>query len=295
MGSSDCGGSVGGEDDDVAQGEDALDLIGVNWDFNAYGGPEGGCYWPCELDRAIATNVVDHLNRSHPQITFGRRDVDLVLEGGSIHVDGQGTVLATEECLLNPNRNPHFTREEIEAKVLGALGYEGGKFVWIPHGLAHDDDTNGHVDNIAAFIRPGEVVLSWTDDAVNDADNYRRCRAAEEALLRQTDAMGRRLRVHRLPLPHPMHYTEEEVVTISEDEGAVPRKAGERLAASYANFYVANRAVVVPMLGDDIRDEEALRVLQDLFPGRTVVGVPGREILLGGGNVHCITQQVPQP
>jgi agmatine deiminase len=266
-------------------------LVGLDWDFNAYGGPElGGCYWPCDLDRNLAGEICRSILR------ISTRKVPLVLEGGSIHTDGIGTVLTTERCLLNPNRNPSMSKDEIERMVLEATGCT--KMIWLPLGLAHDDDTDDHVDNFACFVRPRHVVLAWTDDEVGDKDNYDRCRQAKAILEEQTDAGGNSLVVHELHLPRPMFYARSVVDELNAapapDHTVVPpRIAGERMAASYVNFYIANEAVVVPQFGDGQFDKRAVETLQGLFPDRRVVGVASDEILVGGGNIHCITQQVP--
>lgn len=268
------------------------DVVGLDWEFNAYGGPADGCYWPCDLDQAIASTLCRQLSNQY-SVAIESRKVSLVLEGGSIHTDGEGTVLTTAECLLHTNRNPTLGQPEIERLVLEALGC--AKMIWLPLGLAADEDTNGHVDNLACFSRPGHVVLSWTDDKGGDPDNYERCRAAYKVLESQMDAQGRKLTVHKLILPPPMYYTEEEVQTLARDaNGAAERVVGERLAASYINFYIANDAVIVPQFGVEPSDAQALETLQPLFPNRAIVGVPSREILLGGGNIHCITQQLPE-
>jgi agmatine/peptidylarginine deiminase len=128
------------------------------------------------------------------------RKVPMILEGGSIHTDGEGTVMATMECLLNKNRNPSMTKQEIEAMVTKSLGCT--KMIWLPHGVANDEDTNGHVDNWCMFARPGEVILSWCDDPTDE--NYTRCRESMEVLEKETDAKGRKLKVIKLPPPPPM-------------------------------------------------------------------------------------------
>ena len=211
----------------------------------------------------------------------------IVLEGGSIHVDGEGTVLTTEECLLNPNRNPEFSKEEIERILLDHLGAE--KVVWLGAGV-FEDETDGHVDNLACFARPGTVLLTWTDD--EDDPQQAISRDALERLEASTDARGRAFEVELLPSPGPLQLSAEEAAGIEAREGTQPRRAGERLAGSYVNFYLGNSRLVMPLL-DPRHDEEAEAILGRVFPEREVVGVPAREILLGGGNIHCITQQVP--
>ena len=256
-------------------------LRGVDWMFNAWGGLDGGIYFPWDRDEAVAQKVIEVEGCDRYRAPF-------VLEGGSIHVDGQGTLITTEECLLNRNRNPHLTRGEIERHLQRYLGVEA--VVWLGRGV-HLDETDGHVDNLCAFVRPGEVVLTWTDDRRDP--QYEISRDAWERLRQARDARGRAFKVHKLVQPGPLHMTQAEAEGIDAAEGSQPREAGARLAGSYVNFYIGNRRVVVPLL-DPQRDAAALRKLKSLFPQREIVGVPGREILLGGGNVHCITQQVPR-
>jgi agmatine deiminase len=253
---------------------------GVDWRFNAWGGLDGGLYAPWERDDRVAAKVLEIEGAD-------RYRAPIVLEGGAIHVDGEGTVLATEECLLNRNRNPELSRERIEAALHAHLGTE--KVVWLGRGV-FGDETNGHVDNLACFSRPGQVLLTWTGDESDpqhgaSADAERRLRAA-------TDARGRHIEVVRLPSPGPLAIRPEEAAGVEAGPGTQPRRAGDRLAASYVNFYLGTAVVVFPLL-DERHDEAAAEILRGCFPGREIVGVPAREILLGGGNVHCITQQVP--
>ncbi len=260
--------------------DDRGGLRGVDWQFNAWGGLDGGLYFPWDRDDAVAQKVLE-IERCD------RYRAPLVLEGGAIHVDGQGTLITTEECLLNPNRNPHLSRDQIETQLERYLGVDA--IVWLGRGV-HLDETDGHVDNLCAFVRPGEVVLTWTRDR-NDPQ-YEISRDAYERLMEARDARGRRLTVHKIEQPRPLHMTAEEAAGIDPSGSSKAREAGGRLAASYVNFYIGTRRVVVPLL-DAKRDGKALHTLQELFPKREVVGVPSREILLGGGNVHCVTQQVP--
>ncbi|HET7591179.1 MAG TPA: agmatine deiminase [Solirubrobacterales bacterium] len=253
---------------------------GVDWRFNAWGGTEGGLYFPWDRDERVAAKVLEVEGDD-------RYRAPLVLEGGSIHVDGEGTVLTTEECLLNPNRNPELSREQIERALLDLLGAE--KVIWLGAGV-FEDETDGHVDNLACFARPGTVLLSWADDP--EDPQHPISRDARERLEAATDARGRPLEVVPLPSPGPLHISAEEAAGVDAAEGTVPRRAGARMAASYANFYLGNSRVVYPLL-DPRHDEEAAAILRRTFPEREVVGVPAREILLGGGNIHCITQQVP--
>ena len=255
-------------------------IRGVDWQFNAWGGLQGGLYFPWDHDDAVAQKVAEIEGCDRYRAPF-------ILEGGSIHVDGQGTVITTEECLLNRNRNPGLSCAQIETQLKRYLNVE--VVVWLGKGVLHDE-TDGHVDNLCAYVRPAEVVLTWTNDR-NDPQ-YEISRAAYERLMDARDARGRRFKVHKLQQPGPLHMTAEEAAGVDAAEGSQPRAAGGRMAASYVNFYIGNRRIVAPLL-DPRRDRDALRKLRDLFPKREVVGVPGREILLGGGNVHCVTQQVP--
>ena len=213
---------------------------------------------------------------------------DFICEGGSIHVDGEGTALVTEACLLSEGRNPDLTQEQIERILCEYLGVR--KVIWLPRGI-YNDETNEHVDNVCAFTAPGEVVLAWTDDQ-NDPQ-YALSAASLAVLEAATDAKGRKIRVHKLPLPAPVTITAEECEGLDLCDGEPTRTPGERLAASYINFYIANEAIVMPAFGDPM-DEKAQAVLQDLFPTRQVVAIPARDILIGGGNIHCITQQIPR-
>ncbi|MBX3446804.1 MAG: agmatine deiminase [Parvibaculaceae bacterium] len=254
----------------------------IDWVFNAWGGLEGGLYFPWDQDDLVASKVAE-IER------VDRYRAPIVLEGGSIHVDGEGTLIATEECLLNPNRNPGLSREEIERILADYLGI--GKTVWLGRGV-FNDETDGHVDNLCCFVRPGVVALTWTDDTSDP--QYEISKDAYERLSRSTDACGRKFEIHKLHQPGPLFMSEEESRGVDVVEGTEPRLPGARLAGSYVNFYIANGVIALPVF-DDSHDENAIAQLSALFPERTVVPVPAREILLGGGNIHCITQQQPAP
>jgi agmatine deiminase len=253
----------------------------VDWEFNAWGGLEGGLYFPWDQDNLVPQKVAEIE-------WLDRYKVPVILEGGAITVDGEGTLITTTQCVLNSNRNPDVSPAEMEVYFREYLGVE--KTIWIPRGSV-DDETDGHVDGLCAFIRPGEVVLAWTDD--RDEPEYDIVREAYELLQQTTDAQGRTLKIHKLYNPAPMVVTDAEVEGIDAVEGTIPRVAGTHLGGSYVNFYLANGGCVVPLY-DDPADLMALETLQKLMPERKVVGVKsGREILLGGGMVHCITQQQP--
>ena len=254
---------------------------GVDWTFNAWGGLNGGLYRPWDRDDAVAQKVLEIEGRDRYRAPF-------ILEGGAIHVDGQGTLITTEECLLNPNRNPQLSRAELERLLGRYLGID--TVIWLGRGVI-DDETSGHVDNLCCFVRPGVVALTWTRNRRDP--QYEVSRDAYERLAEARDARGRRFEIHKLEQPGPLRMTRREAEGVDASREFMARHAGMRLAGSYVNFYIANRRVVVPLL-DPRRDGAALRQLAGLFPRHEVVGVPAREILLGGGNIHCITQQVPR-
>lgn len=240
---------------------EAGDLAAVNWRFNAWGGK----YAPWDLDDAVAPSIL----RQADIRTF---DADLVMEGGSIHVDGEGTLLTTAECLLNPNRNPELDRQQIEEKLRQYLNID--KTIWLNKGL-HGDETDGHVDNIACFAAPGKVILQVCDDP-ND-ENYAITQENLAILERETDAKGRKLEVIRIQQPPRAEY------------------GGKRLTLSYLNFYFVNGGIILPVFGGPAEetDRRAIRVLQETFPDRRIRSVDGMAIIREGGNVHCTTQQVP--
>ena len=234
-------------------------LVGVDWRFNAWGEK----YAPYDLDAALAEVLLAHLK-------VPRFAAPLVLEGGAIHVDGEGTAMATEQCLLNKNRNPDLSREQIEMYLRAYLGVE--TVIWLKEGLA-EDETDGHIDNIACFVAPGRVLALTTSDPedVNFPilqDNIARLRGAR-------DAKGRDL----------------EVIEIEQPRASFDAEGG-RLALSYVNYYLANGGVVMPAF-EDPNDDAAYEVVSGCFPDRNVVQVPALDILRGGGGIHCITQQQP--
>ncbi|MFH2091561.1 MAG: agmatine deiminase [Pseudomonadota bacterium] len=253
---------------------------GIDWEFNAWGGLNGGLYFPWDKDEKVAAAVLENQKT-------GRYKPGIILEGGSIHTDGDGTLITTEQCLLNPNRNPSLSKTRIELLLREYLGVE--KIIWLDQGV-YMDETDGHVDNLCCFIKPGQVLLHWTDDTSDP--QYERSCSALERLSSARDAKGRPLSVHKIHQPGPLYISREESSSIEQSGHAAPREPGTRLAASYVNFYIANKGIVMPVF-DDPRDADALALVQSLFPERKVVGVQAKEILLGGGNIHCITQQQP--
>ncbi|MFI7354148.1 agmatine/peptidylarginine deiminase [Streptomyces avidinii] len=232
---------------------------GVDFRFNAWGRK----HHPFDSDDRISGLLLEHLG-------VDRIPSGMILEGGAITVDGEGTLITTEQCLLHPNRNPGMNRDRIEAELMSRLGVT--KVVWLPYGGLLDTETDGHVDGVCAFAAPGTVVISLPSDP--DHPDYARMRANRAVLEATTDARGRRLEIIEVP------------------QTAFADIADGEIEVSYLNYYVANGGVVVPVAGVP-QDEEALAVIATAYPGRKVVGVRALAIAFGGGGVHCITQQVP--
>ncbi len=259
---------------------DAGVVRAVDWQFNAWGGLQKMVYFPWDLDELVPAKVAEIES-------LDRYQAPLVLEGGSIHVDGRGTLLATEQCLLHPNRNPERSKADIEQRLADYLGVS--HIIWLPRGV-YADETDGHIDNLCCFTGPGVVALTWTDDRGDP--QYERSAEAFDRLSAAADAAGKPMQVHKIHQPDPMTMTEDEAAGLDVVDRAKHRPCGKRLAGSYINFYIANGAIIMPRFGDR-RDEAAARKLAQLFPDREVIGIDSREILLGGGNLHCITQQQP--
>lgn len=227
---------------------------GVDFTFNSW----GEAFTPYDNDAAIAGRILDHLG-------IEKVDSDIVLEGGSIAVNGEGTLVTTEQCLLDPTRNPGLDRNSIGTELVERLGID--EIIWLDQGLIEDGDTDGHVDNICAFIEPGRVLLQTAPEGDPNFENARRN-------LGLLTAAG--LEVVELDL--------------------LPRidRGGESIVVPYTNFYIANDALIVPVSGvDPDMDAQALEMLGRLYPGREAIGIDGRTLALGGGGIHCITQQIP--
>ena len=253
---------------------------GVDWEFNSWGG-EDGIFPSWDKDNAVAREILKIEG-------VDRYKADIVLEGGAILVDGEGTALTTEECLLNPNRNSGKSKIEIENYLIQYLNVK--KVIWFKRGI-YLDEAGGHIDNLCCFIRPGVVALTWIDDKSNP--QYEISAEAYELLRNELDAQGRRFEIHKIHQPSPMYITKEESEGFVGIEGSVSRNEGDLLPASYINFYIANYGIIMPFFNDP-QDEKAHKVVQELFPDRKVVGILSRELLMGGGAIHCIVQQIPR-
>lgn len=258
------------------------DVRGISWQFNAWGGEYDGLYASWDKDNEAAAKICKETgllcyDASH-----------FVLEGGSIHSDGEGTVIVTETCLLSKGRNPKLTKGEIEEELKKYLNAQ--KIIWLPRGI-DGDETNEHVDNVCAFVKPGEVVLAWCDDE-NDVQ-YNASKESYDVLKAETDAKGREFVIHKLPIPKKsVCITKEELEGFVFEEGEDYREEGERLAASYVNFYISNKGIILPQFGDE-NDKVAVDILSKAFPDRKIYPIYARPIIVGGGNIHCITQQIP--
>ncbi len=244
----------------IAPGNDGPRQIAVDWRFNCWGGKYGAC----NLDDAVPRRLAEHYG-------YEAVDADMVLEGGSIDVNGAGTLLTTESCLLNQNRNPSMGRGDIELKLRSFLGVE--QVLWLGEGIA-GDDTDGHVDDVARFTGVNTIAAVIEQDPadVNYAplqDNLARLHA-----MRNRD--GNPFRIVTLPMPSPLHTNQV------------------RLPASYANFYITNGAVLMPSFGC-AADEVAQATLAHLFPDRCVIAIPSADLVWGLGAIHCLTQQHPLP
>lgn len=232
----------------------------VQWQFNAWGNK----YKPYAEDAAFAARVAGAAE-------VRLYEASLVCEGGAIHTDGEGTLLTTEQCLLNANRNPHLTRQQVEERL--ALYTGARRIVWLGDDFS-DDETDGHVDNIACFVAPGRVLVGVPSHAAHP--DFEPVQEAIRRLKGARDAEGRSI----------------EVVEIAQPERARFDWRGRPLQASYVNFHLPNGGVVMPAF-DDPNDEKARAVLADCFPARDILQIDALDIVQGGGGIHCITQQEP--
>ena len=291
------------------------ELRANNWHFNAYGGLIDGLYFPWREDDEIAQKMAEFAGAR----TY--RPDDMILEGGSITVDGEGTVVVTDQCLLSPGRTcsavladeededtiwPKYARkfepwseelrEYMTEHLKEYLGVE--KVIWVKEGI-DPSETNGHIDDVATFIAPGVMACIWSDDP--EYPFYRQCHEAYETLSNATDAKGRKLKVYKLPMPvNPVFMDQASCDSIDIDENAEPRVPDEPLIASYMNYLVTNGGIITPQYGDE-NDDLAVETLQKIYDETwgegafKVVGVKTTEqVVFGGGNIHCITQQEPK-
>lgn len=252
----------------------------LDWKFNAWGGKKEGAYFPWNADDNFASVVSAYFG-----LVCNR--INIVLEGGGIISDGNGTLFTTRSVLLNRNRNPFKKKAFIEEEILKAT--HDKRLIWIDQGLAYDE-TNGHIDNLLSFVNNNELCLAWTEDKHNP--NYKRIQKAFDILSNITNIDGNKYKIHLIPLP-PMQYMDEK-----ESDGlwihpeALLRNGGDVLPASYLNYYIVNGAVLIPSFGCDT-DEDVKRIFENIFPERDIIQVYSREPLLGGGGIHCLLHEIP--
>lgn len=261
---------------------------GISWKFNGWGEKIENL----SIEDTVSSQVLSLSNCK-------RYNCDAVLEGGSIHTDGEGTLITTEECVLNSNRSTskfvNRTQDSLNTIFTNYLGIK--KVIYLPLGVFGDHDTNGHVDNLCTFIRPAEVLLTFPEDQTSP--QFPISKQAYDILINSTDAKGRKLVVHKIPHPPLLTSTRDDLENLEPygDGTELIRKEGEVLAGSYINYYLANgefgKGVVMPKFNVDT-DIKAYNLMKKLFPDREVIMIEARDILLGGGNIHCITQQQPE-
>lgn len=260
-------------------------LRSVGWKFNGWGKPKEIEH---EKDALVALKISNSL-----AVPFYKK-FDFVCEGGSFSVDGQGTLITTEQCLLNPNRNKNLSKAQIESTLCNYLNLS--KIIWLPYGVVHDTDTDGHVDNMCVFVGVGKVILTWPKgcgtDECDDKEQEVHSLAALKVLENSTDANGKLIKVYKMPHPPVLKYTRSEIDTLPVTKGSYVRKLDTRMAASHVNLIITNEVIVVPIF-NCATDAEAIKLMSEIFPNKKVVGVYAREILLGGGNIHCMSQQQP--
>ena len=232
-------------------------LGGVDWEFNGW-----GKFSPYDSDNKIARFMIEHSSATYFKS-------DMILEGGSIHTDGDGTLITTEQCLLNKNRNPELSKEQIEGNLKNYLGVN--KIIWLKNGT--DEGTDGHVDNMACFVGPGKILALSCSDKQDTF--YDKINENLEILKTSVDSKGRVLEIIELEMPYKR-------LIPNDDE-----------PSSYINFYIANKGIVMPSFDDEKADNNAQKIIQETFSDRKVIAINGIDISMGGGNVHCITQQQP--
>lgn len=236
----------------------------VNFIFNSWGNKFPDLLIDAEIPKKVAL-----------WLGLGILNPGLVLEGGAFDVNGQGTLLTTEQCLLNPNRNPGMSKADYEQCFRQYLGVT--KTIWLKHGLVNDH-TDGHIDDIARFVAPNKIVCAYEDDETEE--NFKTLDENYQNLKKAADAAGESFELVKLPMPH-MRYAKDK-----------PFEAGNNAPASYANFYIGNQVVLAPIFQDP-NDEKALQIIRDCFPDRKVVGIDCSDLIYGGGAIHCITRQQP--
>ena len=241
------------------QAPGSREVAAIDWQFNSWGGK----YPPWDLDNTVPEQITQ-------QLGMRRFPVDVVMEGGSIDGNGRGAILTTQSCLLDSQRNAGMHRQQMERILLQYCS--ASEVIWIAGGPMAGDDTDGHVDQLARFVSPNQIVVAVEDDPQDE--NYQRLHTNLRVLESCRDQWPEPLEIITLPMPHPIYFDQQ------------------RVPASYCNFYIANGCVLVPLF-DDPADDEACQILEPLFPGRTIIGLAARDLAWGLGAFHCLTQQQP--
>lgn len=261
---------------------DNEELIGVDFSFNGYGGDFNGLYYPYNHDLEIAKNIL--LELLIPRLN--KRN--MILEGGSVLSNGKGSILTTSECLLSIGRNPNMSKEEIEKELL--LAFNAKKVIFLPYGVI-DDETTGHVDNIASFLDSKTIALAYEEDE-NDVQHLRSVENYN-FLLNQKDQDGNPFDIIKIPFPKKMYMQEEDTIDLQINKNSKNRLLNSPLAPSYLNFYQSDKFVIIPQFNDE-NDKIACKILEDFYKDtKEIIPIYSRDILLGGGNIHCITMQIP--
>ncbi len=251
----------------------------VKWQYNVYGkaGDDEIYYAPLLKDNDVFNKLALPGQKFEP---------NMVLEGGSVEVNGRGTLVTTEQCLLNPDRNPNLTKDQIEECLIDYLGVR--QIIWLKRGLVNDH-TDGHIDDLAKFVSPDKILCAYETDPSDE--NYSQLKENYQVLKAATDQDGRPFEVVKLPMPH-MRYAAGHTVHSGIASNSSSGQEAEKAAVSYLNFYIGNRVLLVPKF-EDPNDAEALAIIQSCFPDRKVVAIDCRDIIYGGGTLHCMTQQQP--
>lgn len=256
------------------------EIKAVDFKFNAWGGLLDGLYFPWDQDDLVAQKVLDL-----QAIDYYK--AELILEGCAILVDGEGTMIATEEVVLSEGRNINLDKNKIEKIFRHYFGIE--KVIWLQDGYFMDE-TGGDIDNMVNFIAPGEIVLTWTDDRTDP--QFEISQRAYDILSSATDAKGRSFRIHKMQMPAPLYLTDEEAHGVDPINGRLPRNAGRRLTATYVNYITLTDVIIMPWFNDP-QDAVAQEELQGLYPSRQILTIPVREFLNGGGGLHTLVINTP--
>lgn len=251
------------------------------FNFNAWGGTVDGLYFPWDKDNQVGVKISDLIRTDYYLC-------NAVIEGCAFQTDGEGTLITTEDVLLSLGRNGHATKKYLEKILKEYLGIE--KVIWIKHGYFMDE-TNGDIENMLNYVKPGEIVLNWTNDETDPM--YTICREAEQILMNSVDANNRHFLIHKMLLPKKQVLTEEEASTVDFVNGLMPRNVGQRLTANYVNYITLNKAIIFPIY-NDVNDILARKTFEQLYPDKQIIGFPVREILIGGGGLRTVTLGIPK-